>query len=214
MLIPISNRAPFFDILEKIHARKKCSLATDSKTGETWIDTHVATAWQSSKFYVGIEPELNFVIAGKGPEAYSFGSLVQSIGYNSLLMSPDLETLAIASQLGCTTLHLRNASLPNEIEIDQLTAVVLFFHDHEWEPNILSSALKSRSFYIGAQGSVQTSKRRKDTLNDMGVAPHQIRGLRGPIGLVPSAKDARTLAVSVLAEILDVAKAKSIAISE
>jgi xanthine dehydrogenase accessory factor len=40
-------------------------------------------------------------------------------------------------------------------------------------------------------------------LEGMGLTEEQRARLRGPIGLVPSARDARTLAVSVLAEVLD-----------
>jgi xanthine dehydrogenase accessory factor len=44
-------------------------------------------------------------------------------------------------------------------------------------------------------------------LEAMEVSADDIARLRGPIGLIASARDARTLAVSVLAEVLDVAKA-------
>jgi xanthine dehydrogenase accessory factor len=41
----------------------------------------------------------------------------------------------------------------------------------------------------------------------MGMTETERMRLRGPIGLVPSARDARTLAVSVLAEVLAVSAA-------
>jgi xanthine dehydrogenase accessory factor len=44
-------------------------------------------------------------------------------------------------------------------------------------------------------------------LEAMGMTQGERAKLRGPIGLVPSARDARTLAVSVLAEVLAVSAA-------
>ena len=87
------------------------------------------------------------------------------------------------------------------------TCIVLsFFHDHELEPPILAPALQSPVFYVGAQGSQRSAEERRRELLNMGVPETNIARLRGPIGLVPSARDARTLAVSVLAEVLDVSR--------
>ena len=44
-------------------------------------------------------------------------------------------------------------------------------------------------------------------LEALGIDPAALRRLRGPIGLLHSARDARTLAISVLAEVLSVAGA-------
>jgi xanthine dehydrogenase accessory factor len=44
-------------------------------------------------------------------------------------------------------------------------------------------------------------------LEGMGVPRDRIARLRGPVGLIPSARDAGTLAVSVLAEVLATAMA-------
>ena len=41
-------------------------------------------------------------------------------------------------------------------------------------------------------------------LRDIGVSATQVERLHGPVGLIPSARDARTLAVSVLADVLAV----------
>jgi len=44
-------------------------------------------------------------------------------------------------------------------------------------------------------------------LEAMGAGPPDIARLHGPVGLVPSTRDPRTLAVSVLAEVLAIAMA-------
>lgn len=86
--------------------------------------------------------------------------------------------------------------------MDDRTAVVLFFHDHDWEPPILAGALETEAFYIGAQGSQRARDARLLMLRGMGVSDAACARLHGPVGVIPSARDAGTLAVSVLAEVL------------
>ncbi len=70
--------------------------------------------------------------------------------------------------------------------------------------------LDSDAFYIGAQGSHMARMERDQALREMGVADHKISQINGPIGLIPSVRDPRSLAVSVLAEILARAQGKGI----
>lgn len=88
------------------------------------------------------------------------------------------------------------------MKIDPRTAIILFFHDHDWEPGILADALTSDAFYIGAQGSRRARDVRLLELEAMGVSKTDRARLFGPVGLIPSVRDAKTLAVSTLAEIL------------
>jgi xanthine dehydrogenase accessory factor len=94
------------------------------------------------------------------------------------------------------------ARFPADLSPDERTAIVLFFHDHEWEPSLLFDALKTNAFYIGAQGSQRARDSRNRKLLELGVSEDDLRRLHGPVGLIPSARDPGTLSVSVLAEVL------------
>jgi xanthine dehydrogenase accessory factor len=166
-----------------------------------------ATGRAGDTLRIRFEPEIRFLVFGKGPEASTFAALVQSAGYPNLLVSPDTETLQAAGAAGCATRHLTRQAFPEDLAADHRTAVTLFFHDHEWEPPILMGALATPAFYIGAQGSRRARDARLMEMEAEGATPDDLARLRGPIGLIPSARDARTLAVSVLAEVLDVARA-------
>lgn len=158
----------------------------------------------SKGFRILLLPPPRFLVFGQGPEAVTFAGLVHAAGYPHLLLASDLQTVAGADAAGCTTRLLHWPALPTDLQIDDRSAVVLFFHDHDWEPPILARALGSPAFYIGAQGSMRARDARVERLRKQGVHDGLDR-LRGPIGLVPSARDPRTLAVSVLAEILQAA---------
>ena len=153
-------------------------------------------------FRIALVPPPRFLIFGQGPEAVVFADLVRAAGYPHLVLAPDAQTLAQAKAQGCATRPLHWPALPADLDIDARSAVVLFFHDHDWEPPILARALASPAFYIGAQGSRRARDMRLDRLRQLGVTDGLDR-LHGPIGLIGSARDPRVLAVSVLAEVLD-----------
>jgi len=77
-------------------------------------------------------------------------------------------------------------------------------HDHDWEPALLAQALAGDAFYIGAVGSPHTHVKRASLLKTSGLHADDIARIKGPIGLVPSLRDASMLAVSTLAEIIEV----------
>ena len=66
-------------------------------------------------------------------------------------------------------------------------------------------ALDSPAFWVGAQGSTRAQSRRRAALAEAGFGASALDRLRGPIGLIPGARDPRVLAVSVLAEIVEAA---------
>lgn len=182
LIMPVRDDAPLRALQTAMQARRSCDICltlqgpTVQPTADTVLLLHVS-------------PDPRFLVFGKGPEAVAFARMTGGAGY---------ETVALATAdapLGAQALELcANA--------DVQTAIVLFFHDHDNEPAILRAALQSRAFYIGAQGSRRTAARRLQVLRGLGFEEEQCLRVRGPIGVIPSTRDARTLAVSVLAEVL------------
>ena len=150
-----------------------------------------------------ILPQIRFVILGAGPEAACFAALARQAGYPAELHAPTPQTLA---QAGFGQ-PLSATGWPEGLALDPRTAVTLFFHDHGREPALLQAALSGPAFYVGAQGSLRAHRTRCEILRAQGVAESDIARIASPFGLIPSARDARTLAVSVLADVLQRAQA-------
>lgn len=153
-------------------------------------------------FTMTFKPPIRFVVFGAGPEAAVFADLVQSLGYDHVLLSHDDHSLRVAEAMGCTTRRLGDLPDLADLVPDDRCAALLFYHDHDHEPQILQRLLDRPAFYIGAQGSRATQAARLDRLAAMGVPPQARDRVRGPIGLIPSARDPRLLAISVLAEVV------------
>ena len=63
--------------------------------------------------------------------------------------------------------------------------------------------LKSNAFYIGAQGSKVAHLNLLTQLKEMGATKSELARLQDKIGLIPSARNPKTLAISVLADVVD-----------
>lgn len=206
LLIPRPGLEALTGVAKSRAARQPAALFLGPDTGTLALAPHGPSGWLDGRFRVAVTPEIAFFVFGKGPESSTFAAMAHSAGYDVILCSPDDETRHFARAAGCATHRLTQKSFPETLAPDAYSAVVLFFHDHDWEPPILLHALRTPAFYVGAQGSQRARDLRCMEMTALGASEAELARLRGPIGLIPSVRDARTLAVSVLAEILDVAK--------
>ena len=202
LLLPAPNRAVLQELQQHQNARMPVTLRIDIFSGEIALQERGKTERTTNTLLVRFQPEPRFLVFGKGPEAQSFAALANAAGYPNLLLSPDDETLSAGRASGGETRLLKGKHFPRNLDVDERTAIVLFFHDHDWEPEILLGGLKTAAFYIGAQGSRAARETRLERLRNAGAAESDLARLAGPIGLISSARDARTLAISVLAEVV------------
>jgi xanthine dehydrogenase accessory factor len=203
VLIPNPDRDLIREVLRSVVAdRTTSTLGINTNTGEMSFGPDHVVGLVGEMFVMKIEPELRFLVFGKGPEPIAFSALSQSAGFETTLLSPDFLTLESAQNMSCKTVEIRKPWIPSGLSADSRTAIVLFFHDHDWEPPILIDALKTSAFYIGAQGSQRARDTRFAALRKMHVTSDDLIRLRGPIGMITSARDPRTLAISVLAEVI------------
>lgn len=155
------------------------------------------TGWQGEAFILGLRPEPRVMIFGDGPEAQACARLFRAAGFPLRLVttgSGDAGQDPSPTANSCRT--------QAQVLADPWTAIVTLFHDHEKEVGILARALTGPAFYVGAQGSKRVGEHRRASLLDAGLTEAEIGRLRAPIGLIPSTRDARSLAVSVLAEVV------------
>jgi len=129
-------------------------------------------------------PPLRVIAAGRGENLMMFARAAHSLGIDCAAYSPDAGDAVKIKALG-----------------GQAEGLVIGQHDHDYEVPLLRKALESEAFYIGAMGSRTTHDARLMALREIDSSLKLSR-LRGPIGLVPSMRDAGRLAVSVLAEII------------
>jgi xanthine dehydrogenase accessory factor len=87
---------------------------------------------------------------------------------------------------------------------DRRTAVVVLSHDAKLDEPALLAALRSDCFYVGALGSQRTQQARRRRLLDEGISEQALERLHGPIGLDIGALTTPEIAVSILAQLVQV----------
>lgn len=172
LLEPKPDRGACRSALEALQARRPAQLALEG-TGPLLNRTYL--------------PALKLVVLGEGPELAAVAALGSAMTIDVEVLSRDKLALGQATK---------------KVRYDPWTACLLLFHDHEWELALLEQALVSDAFYIGAQGGERARSNRTLALAARGVPEERITRLTSPIGLLPSCKSPRNLALSALSEIV------------
>lgn len=150
------------------------------------------------------DPRHRLVLAGRGAVFRAMAQIGQATGYDVRLLSPDTEDLdAIAHLASAPPTHLTTPDAVHDLDmLDAHSAFLTLFHDHDWEPWLLAAALKTPARFIGSLGSRRTHALRKEQLRQLGTAEQALDRLQGPVGLVPSLRDASSISISAMAEIV------------
>ena len=88
--------------------------------------------------------------------------------------------------------------------LDTRTAVVTLTHDPKLDDPALATALRSACFYIGALGSKRTHAARLERLRRLGFSDAELARIHGPVGLDIGATSPAEIAVSILAQIIQI----------
>lgn len=148
-------------------------------------------------------PKYRVVLAGRGAAFRATAAVAHAAGFEIGVLTPeaeDLEALRPLSHLPPFVLTTPD-HVPDLSFLDQNTAFLTLFHDHDWEPALLQGALATPAAFIGCLGSAATQGQRKAMLQASGVGQKDLDRIRGPIGLVGGLRDAQLIAISAMAEI-------------
>lgn len=197
LVLPRPDRKHLAALSEKLRRREDATLYINRSRQSLVIDAAQAD------LAITIRPDIRFCVFGKGAEAAFFAAMAHRSGYPTRFFSPDRRDLA-ESDVAFT--HMTSARWPETLFIDRHTAITFFFHDHDYALPLLAGALQSQAFYIGSQGSRKAAGKQKGDLRARDLPSYLVERLIMPIGLIPSVRDPRALAISVLADVIQHAR--------
>ncbi|RST31245.1 XdhC family protein [Sphingomonas ginkgonis] len=198
LFLPDPDRALLRQATERLEARRPVALSV-SNDGRLSLEDAGA---EPGRLVVHHAPPLRLVVVGQGEEGLATARLARAQGLDYRLLSSDEWLLDAAAGEGLPAEPLDAPTALPELAADPWTAVVFLYHDHEWEAALIARALATPAFWVGAMGSRTTQATRLALLRDQGTDEAAIARLRGPIGLIPAAREPSTLALSVLGEIV------------
>src|ERR687887_1201191 len=91
-----------------------------------------------------------------------------------------------------------------QVAPDHTTAILVLTHDDKFDLPLLTGALATDAYYIGALGSRRNQERRRELLLEAGVDESALDRISGPAGLDIGAHSPAETALSILGEIMAV----------
>lgn len=190
------------EALDRFARREAFSIAFEpSSSSSRIVSAEGETGWYDGVFVRRYLPRTRLLAIGRGPDLEVMARVAAAAELDLAFATPDEATAASLAALGAPITLLKTPGQAVDLPIDEWTATVLLFHEHEWENAILARASAAGGFYLGALGSVRTHRDRCERLRGMGVPAQQIARIKGPIGLIDRAREPGMLALSVLSEI-------------
>lgn len=162
------------------------------------------TGWTDDVFLARHDPRLRLVVLGHGAEPDALLHMADAYGAETALFSPQASLVDAALARGAPAHFLPVIGRSDSLVVDPWSAVVTLFHDHDWETPLLLQALQQQPFFIGAMGSRRTHAERRNRLLEAGAKPNSIDRVVGPIGLIAATRDPQTLAISIMAQVVQV----------
>ncbi len=204
LINPAPNAESMKTLCQSLASREPIAIAIDCDSHLTAAAPGTATPNAMHRFEY--HPKLRLRIAGRGADALALAKISDAAGYPVRLQLLDDDDIEDAENANLRNVEkLTTASGLPVLDDDPWTAFILLFHDRDWEIPLLKQALGGSAFYIGAVGSKRTHAVRCAELRAAKCLDADIARIHGPVGLVPSLRDASTIALSTLAEIIHVA---------
>jgi xanthine dehydrogenase accessory factor len=153
-------------------------------------------------------PRWRLLLIGAGQLSQAVAQIALMLDFEVLVCDPREEYAAMLRQDGVRRVLGMPDDVVRELVPDAHTAIVALTHDPKLDDMALLEALVSEAFYVGALGSRRNQAARKQRLAEhFGLAPQALARLHGPVGLFIGAKTPAEIAVSVIAQIVQVKNA-------
>jgi xanthine dehydrogenase accessory factor len=157
-------------------------------------------------------PRWRLLLIGAGQLSQAVAHMAKLLDFEVLVCDPREEYAATLGLEGVTRVMGMPDDVVLELKPDAHTAIVALTHDSKLDDMALMEALNSDAFYVGALGSRRNQATRKQRLMEhFGLSVQALDRLHGPVGLNIGAKTPAEIAVSILAEIVQVKNAVSAA---
>jgi xanthine dehydrogenase accessory factor len=179
----VRETAAIGKVLAQLARREEAGFLYDPGSEAISYVSSGLTGWQPGGFMRIFRPSTRLIVSGNALEANAVAQVARAIGYDVEFFGKSFE---------------KNV---RDVSPDKYSAFVLLNHDLEAELPVLQAALNSPAFYIGALGSRRTHGRRRQALETLGYGEAEIDRIKAPIGIFDKARDAPSLAVSVIADI-------------
>lgn len=207
---PLTDTAWVSQLLARTAAHQLVARTLTLSTGEVQLSEAVrgqTMQFDGSTLTTVFGPKWRLLLIGAGQLSQAVAQMASMLDFEVLVCDPREEYAAtLASGLnGVRRVEGMPDDVVRELVPDAHTAIVALTHDPKLDDMALLEALHSDAFYVGALGSRRNQDTRKKRLAEhFDLTAEALSRLHGPVGLALGAKTPAEIAVSIVAEIVQV----------
>jgi xanthine dehydrogenase accessory factor len=164
------------------------------RAGERWHDdVRTGTRLDGDVFAEAIAPPLRLVAVGAGDIAEALCAIAKPLGWRTVVLEP---RPGLATRERVPSADELVVAWPDDIAIDEDTAVVSLVHEERLDLPALRAGIERGAFYVGALGSKRAQEKRRQALGGL------LDRVHGPVGLDLGGETPAEIALEIVAQIL------------
>ena len=204
---PLRDAVQLRPLLDAIVNRRLIRRSVQLRTGEVLLAEALpgsAPALDDDWFHSYFGPQWRLLIIGANQLGSVLASMALVLDFDVLICDPRAEMRAEWRVAGTNWRDGMPDDVVQQIVPDAHTAIVAVTHDPKLDDLALLEALKCEAFYVGALGSRRNQEKRRERMRMFDLSEAEIARLRGPVGLAIGSRTPAEIAVSILAELIQV----------
>ncbi len=203
-LADVTQLAPMLDSLAQRRLLKRSVHLHSGEVRHTLVLPEGLPYLEDDWFHSYFGPQWRLLVIGANQLGSVLAAMAQALDFHVTICDPREEMRAEWHVEGADWLPGMPDDVVLEIAPDTHTAIVAVTHDPKLDDMALLEALKSEAFYVGALGSVKNQEKRKQRLRSFDLSEQEVNRLHGPVGLRIGSRTPAEIAVSILAELIQV----------
>ena len=204
---PLQDAAPLKSLLQGMAQRKFIRRSVHINSGKARLAEvtpeglpRIEDDWFHSYF----GPQWRLLIIGANQLGSVLASMAQVLDFDVYICDPREDMRSEWHVEGAAWLYGMPDDVVLEMQPDAYTAIVAVTHDPKLDDMALLEALKSQAFYVGALGSQKNQQKRRERMRMFDLSDVEIATLHGPVGLPIGSRTPAEIAISILAELIQV----------
>ena len=204
---PLNDSAHFLLLLQNIQQRQLIKRSVSLSTGRailSQVQPEGQPRIEGDWFHSYFGPQWRLLIIGANQLGSVLASMAQVLDFDVLICDPREDMRAEWHVEGVEWVYEMPDDAVLEVNPDAFTAIVAVTHDPKLDDMALLEALKSNAFYVGALGSSKNQEKRRERMRMFDLSEAEIATLHGPVGLSIGSRTPAEIAISILAELIQV----------
>lgn len=205
---PVQDTGWIEEVLKRTSGHQLVARTLSIKDGSVTLNDALrsdALAFDGSTLTTLFGPRWRLLLIGAGQLSQAVAHMAKLLDFEVLVCDPREEYAATLQMDNVTRVLGMPDDVVTTLRPDAHTAIVALTHDPKLDDMALLEALNSDAFYVGALGSRRNQATRKLRLAEhFGLSEEALDRLHGPVGLHLGAKTPAEIAVSIVAEIVQV----------